>query len=129
MENQMLLEKLDKRARTNTLLLVIALVLLVSLILFAVYGYVSVKNAMATFTAEYNKLKAVAETFDLAGLNEMLNGLGEVDFDALMQTVESLDPELMNSALEQLGSIDIDALNDAVATLNKLGGTFGKFFG
>lgn len=129
MENQQLLEKLYKRSRVNTVLLVVILVLLVALLCFAVYGMVSINAAIAQFNTEYNNLKAVLGSFDFESIVAMFNELGSIDFQKLSETAEALDPELMNSALTQLGAIDIEALNGAIETLNKLAGTFGKFFG
>lgn len=99
MENEKMMEKLQKSLRVNRCINLILMALMICLL---VGGYIL-----------YNKIIPVISA--VQDIRITLKYVEQIDYEALNQTIEALDVEGLNEKLEQL---DVEAMNEALNGLD-----------
>lgn len=111
MENQEMMEKLQKSLKINRILNVILITLMICLLAGGYFVVQKITPAMGILQEVRTSLQAL-EQLDYQALNQTL---AELDVEALNEKIEALDMEILNEKLEQL---DVDNLNELLDGLD-----------
>ncbi len=143
MENQEMMEKLQKSLKINRYINILVAVLLICLL---VGGYFVVQKITPAISAvqemknsikvleqiDFQELNRLMEELDVEAMNKAIAGL---DLDGLNEKIDSLDMESLNDALEGLDTEELtealENLNNAVDKLEDIGkslSTVGQWF-
>lgn len=111
MENQEMMEKLQKSLKMNRYISLIVAALLICLLVGGGIFLNRITPAISAIQEMQVSLK-VLEQVDYEALNSTIEGL---DIETLNATIQSLDMETLN---EKIDSLDVEALNDALNDLD-----------
>ncbi len=156
MENQEMMEKLQKTLKVNRYINIFLVALMICLLLG---GYLVVQKITPAIEMvpeiqasletleqiDYEALNQAIEDLDVKALNEKIEqldvaaineALGKLDMEALNAKIDALDVESLNEALEGLDTEELtealENLNNAVDKLERIGeslGALGEWFG
>lgn len=111
MENQEMMEKLQKSLKMNRYINLLVVALLICLLLGGVAFAVKITPAISAVQKMQESLK-VLEQIDFEALNELAE---EIDVEAMNKAIAGLDMEGLS---EKMDALDVESLNDALKGLD-----------